>query len=90
MIRWHVHRLPDKPGWVRIEIDVPLDIEEEVTGRFAAVDGKSVPPKAKFALAVLDKLTPAGRTVVVVLALLVFAALAGLSLWRGGTGLGWW
>ena len=67
-----------------------IDIEEEVTGRFAAVDGKSVPPKAKFALAVLDKLTPAGRTVVVVLALLVFAALAGLSLWRGGTGLGWW
>jgi hypothetical protein len=51
---------------------------------------ESVPPRQRFVLKLLDKVPAESRGTVVVVGLLVFGALAALSIWRGGAGLGWW
>ena len=75
-------------------------LETDQTGRLRAISHdeitltdhgippkpESVPPKAKFALAVLKELPPHWRGPVVIVAL----GIAGVLAWRGGAGLGWW
>jgi len=60
--------------------------EITLTDHGAAPKHDSTPAKAKFALAVLDRLTPAWRGPVVVLALGILGVLA----WRGGALAGLW